>query len=151
MIRMIWSRWVRGGVAEDMRRRVLSLSLLLLSACGPELQDCESKADVLEGVWIVKEVYIDDQPQEPTAYKAYRLALKKGGEYERTQPAGFPDSGAWSLAISQTVLVLAPVVSPEMENYVIESFDLRELVLVLNRASSKSGPSKIRYVLVPES
>lgn len=129
---------------------MLSLSLLLLTACGPEMQDCESKADVLEGVWIIKEVYIDDQPQEPTAYKAYRLNLKKEGEFERTQPAGFPDSGSWSLADSQTVLVLAPVISPELENYVIESFDLRELVLVLNRSSSKAGPSKVRYVLIPE-
>jgi hypothetical protein len=130
--------------------RMLSLSLLLLSACGPDLADCESKADVLEGVWIVKEVYIDNVAQEPTSYKAYRLNLKKQGEYERTQPAGFPDSGDWSLASSQTVLVLAPVVSPEEENYVIESFDLRELVLVLNRNSSKEGPSTIRYVLIRE-
>lgn len=130
--------------------RILCLSLLILPACGPELQDCESKADVLEGVWIVKEVYIDDLPQEPTAYKSYRLNLKKEGQYERTQPAGFPDSGDWSLADGQTVLVLSPVVSPELENYVIESFDLRELVLVLNRNSTKEGPSKIRYVLIPE-
>ncbi len=130
---------------------MLGLSLLLLSACGPDLEDCESKADVMEGVWIVKEVYIDDTPQEPSSYKAYRLNLKKEGEYERTQPAGFPDSGSWSLASGQTVLVLAPVVSPEEENYVIESFDLRELVLVLNRNSSKEGPSKIRYILIPES
>lgn len=130
--------------------RMLCLSMLVLSACVPELPDCESKADVLEGVWIVKEVYIDDQPQEPTSYKAYELNLKKSGEYERTQPAGFPDSGEWSLADSQTVLVLAPVVSPELESYIIESFDLRELVLVLNRNSSKAGPSKIRYVLIPK-
>ncbi|HMJ71301.1 MAG TPA: hypothetical protein VK508_20535 [Cyclobacteriaceae bacterium] len=130
--------------------RMLSLSFLFMSGCGPDLEDCESKADVLEGVWIVKEVYIDDVPQEPTNYKAYRLNLKKEGAYERTQPAGFPDSGSWSLASSQTVLVLAPGVSPEQENYVIESFDLRELVLVLNRSSSKAGPSKIRYVLIPE-
>jgi hypothetical protein len=130
--------------------RILSLSLLLLAGCGPDLEDCESKADVLEGVWIVKEVYIDDVPQEPTSYKAYRLNLKKDGAYERTQPAGFPDSGNWSLASGQTVLVLAPVVSPEEEDYVIESFDLRELVLVLNRNSSKEGPSKIRYVLIQE-
>lgn len=129
---------------------MLSLSLLMFTGCGPELQDCESKADVLEGAWIVKEVYIDEQPQEPTSYKGYRLNLKKAGEYERTQPAGFPDSGNWSLASSQTVLVLAPIVSPEQENYVIEAFDLRQLVLVLNRNSSKAGPSKIRYVLIPE-
>lgn len=127
----------------------LLILLLLLSACGPELQDCESKADVLEGFWIIKEVYIDDQPQEATAYKAYALNLKNDGQFERTQPAGFPDSGNWSLANGQSVLVLAPTVSPELENYVIESFDFRELVLVLNRNSSKAGPSKIRYVLIP--
>jgi hypothetical protein len=122
--------------------------LLLLSSCGPELKDCDSKGDVLAGAWIIKEVYIDDQPQEPTAYKAYRLTLEDSGEFQRSQPAGFPDSGEWSLSNGEKTLVLTPSISPA-EDYVIESFDLRELVLVLNRNSSKSGPSRIRYVLIP--
>jgi hypothetical protein len=129
-------------------KRILYI-LLILSACGPELEDCESKADVLEGAWIVKEVFIDDQRQEPGSYKAYRLDLKPAGEFQRSQPAGFPDAGNWSLTGGQNTLVLAPNVSPP-EDYIIESFDLRELTLVLNRNSSKSGPSKIRYILIPE-
>ncbi len=129
-------------------KRILSL-LLILSACGPELEDCNSKADVLAGAWLVKEVFIDDQRQEPSSYKAYRLLLETSGEYQRSQPAGFPDAGMWSLAGGQNTLVLTPNVSPA-EDYVIESFDLRELVLVLNRNSSKAGPSKIRYILIPE-
>lgn len=124
------------------------LMLLILSSCGPELQDCETKGDLLTGGWIVKEVFIDDQPQEPTSYKAYRLFLDASGEYERSQPAGFPDSGEWSLTNGEKTLVLTPNLSPP-EDYIIESFDLRELVLVLNRNSSKAGPSKIRYVLIP--
>lgn len=131
--------------------RILTLSLLIFSACGPDLEDCSTKAVVFEGGWIIKEVYIDDQPQEPTAYRAYRLLLKPDATYERTQPAGFPDSGAWSLTSGETVLSLNPLLSPEDENYTIESFNLRELVLVLNRNSSKVGPTKIRYVLIPES
>lgn len=127
----------------------IGLMLLLLGACGPELEDCNSKGDVLAGAWIVKEVYIDDERQEPSSYKAYRLNLLTTGEFERSQPAGFPDAGSWSLTTGETVLVLAPNISPE-EDYVIESFDLRELVLVLNRNSSKAGPSKIRYILIPE-
>ncbi|HZY82962.1 MAG TPA: hypothetical protein VFE50_25760 [Cyclobacteriaceae bacterium] len=130
---------------------ILSLSLLVFSACGPDLEDCATKAVVFEGAWIIKEVYIDDQRQEPTSYRAYRLLLKPDATYERTQPAGFPDSGDWSLTSSETVLSLDPLLSPETENYVIESFNLRQLVLVLNRNSSKAGPTKIRYVLVPES
>lgn len=127
----------------------ICLILSILSSCGPELQDCDSKGDVLAGAWIVKEVFIDDQRQEPTSYKAYRLSLETSGEYQRSQPAGFPDAGNWSLTGGEKTLVLTPNVSPP-EDYVIESFDLRELVLVLNRNSSKSGPSKIRYVLIPE-
>ncbi len=127
----------------------IGLMIMMLSGCGPDLADCDSKGDVLAGAWIVKEVYIDDQPQEPTSYKAYRLELKDTGEFQRAQPAGFPDAGNWSLDSGETVLVLQPNVSPQ-EDYVIESFDLRELVLVLNRNSSKAGPSKIRYVLIPE-
>jgi hypothetical protein len=121
----------------------------LLTSCGPELQDCNSKGDVLAGAWIVKEVYIDDQEQLAGSYKGYRLKLEDGGEYERSQPAGFPDSGSWSLTNGDNTLVLAPSISP-VEDYVIESFDLRELVLTLNRNSSKAGPSKIKYVLIPE-
>lgn len=130
-------------------RLIVVISLMLLMSCGPELQDCNSKGDVLAGAWIVKEVYIDDELQNAGSYKAYRLKLEDNGEYERSQPAGFPDSGEWSLASSETVLVLAPSISPP-EDYVIESFDLRQLVLTLNRNSTKSGPSKIKYVLIPE-
>ncbi|MEI9918057.1 MAG: hypothetical protein WDO14_04555 [Bacteroidota bacterium] len=126
----------------------ISIALLMLS-CGPELKDCSSKADVLEGVWIVKEVYIDDQQQNAEAYKAYRLNLEGDGEFERSQPAGFPDAGNWSLDSGETVLILSPSISPP-EDYKIDSFDLRELVLVLNRNSTKSGPTKIKYVLIPE-
>jgi hypothetical protein len=123
--------------------------MLLMFACGPDLQDCDSKGDVLAGAWIVKEVYIDDEPQEPSSYKAYRLNLQETGDYQRSQPAGFPDEGKWSLTNGENVLELAPSISPA-EDYTIESFDLRELVLTLTRNSSKSGPSKIRYVLIPE-
>jgi len=122
---------------------------LVLSSCGANLEDCNSKGDVLAGAWIIKEVYIDDEPQEPTSYKAYRLVLETSGDFERSQPAGFPDAGKWSLATGETVLVLEPNISPA-EDYIIESFDLRELVLVLNRNSSKAGPSKIKYILIPE-
>src|SRR5882762_8743515 len=121
---------------------VIGMMLLMLS-CGPELKDCNSKGDVLAGAWIVKEVYIDDGKQNAEAYKGYRLKLEESGEYERSQPSGFPDSGNWLLTSGENTLVLEPSISPQ-EDYIIESFDLRELVLVLNRNSSKSGPSKIR-------
>lgn len=130
-------------------KRLFTLILFAATACVPSLEDCSSKADVLEAVWVVKEVYIDNARQEPTSYAAYRLNLQPQGAYERSQPAGFADSGSWSLASGETVLVLQPNISPE-EDYVIESFDLRQLVLVLNRNSSKAGPSQIRYVLIPE-
>jgi hypothetical protein len=127
----------------------IALMLLMLASCGPDLEDCESKAELFTGAWIIKEVFIDDQRQEPTSYKAYRLSLDGSGDFQRSQPAGFPDEGRWSLASGETVLVIEPNISPA-EDYVIESFDLRELVLVLNRNSSKEGPSKIRYILIPE-
>ena len=128
----------------------IALMLLMLSSCGTDLEDCDSKADVLSGAWIVKEVFIDDQRQEPTSYKAYRLDLTPQGDFTRTQPAGFPDSGEWSLADAEKTLVLQSSISPAPENYAIESFDLRELTLVLTRESHKVGPTKIRYILIPE-
>lgn len=131
-------------------RAITLISLLtVLLSCGPELEDCDSKADVMWGVWIIKEVFIDGQRQEPTSYKAYRLDLRKEGDYERTQPSGIPDTGGWSISSGETELILDPNNSPE-ENYVLESFTLREMVLVLNRNSSKEGPSQIRFILIPE-
>ena len=132
-----------------MRFTTLTFLALLMLSCGPGLKDCSSKADVLAGAWIVKEIYIDDQKQNSEAYKAYRLKLDDDGEYQRSQPAGFPDSGNWSLDSGETTLILSPSISPP-EDYKIDSFDLRELVLILNRNSSKAGPSKIKYVLIPE-
>ncbi|MEJ0033117.1 MAG: hypothetical protein WDO15_23540 [Bacteroidota bacterium] len=88
---------------------VIAIGLVfVMLSCGPELKDCDSKGDVLAGAWIVKEIYIDDQKQNSDAYKAYRLKLDEDGEFERSQPAGFPDAGNWSLDGGETVLILTP-------------------------------------------
>lgn len=123
-------------------------SLLILTSCVGALPDCETVEDVMIGAWIVKEVYIDNIKQESESYAGYRLQLDPNGSYERKQPAGFSDAGNWAVP-NATNFVLQPNISPE-EQYVLESFTLRELVLVLNRNSSKAGPSVVRYVLIPE-
>lgn len=130
-------------------KKIWSLLPFLLVSCLQDLPDCEGKKDVLSNDWIIKEIFIDEVKQESASYQGYRLHLDPTGTYQRNQPAGFPDAGAWSLTNGETVLVLQPSISPE-EQYLIDSFTLRELVLVLNRSSTKSGPSKIRFVLIPE-
>jgi hypothetical protein len=127
---------------------LLSLSALFLAACIPELEDCDTKADLLKGAWIVKQVFIDGIEQDPKNYAAFRLTLQSDGHFQRQQPDGFPDSGSWLLD-GETTLTLQPNISPA-EPYVIALFNLRELVLELNRSSIKKGPSQIRYVLIPE-
>lgn len=129
-------------------KKIYVLFLVLMS-CVPELPDCDSKADAFQGVWVLSEVYIDGSKEDATSYAAYRLTLKENGSYERRQPSGFPDSGTWQLINQDKTLSLVPNVSPE-EQYVVETFTLREMTLVLNRSSTKSGPSQIRYVLIPD-
>lgn len=129
--------------------RKLLFILLTMSSCLGDLADCDSKADVMHGVWKIKEIYIDGLKEDASNYANYRLNLKDDGTYERRQPSGFPDSGTWLLSNQEQTVVLQPNISPE-EQYVLEAFTLREMTLVLNRASTKAGPSQIRYVLIPD-
>lgn len=126
----------------------LFIVTLILTSCVGDLPDCETIQDVMTGSWVVKEVFIDNIKQEPESYGAFRLQLDPGGSYSRTQPTGFSDAGNWSVT-GETSFLLEPNVSPA-EQYILESFTLREMVIVLNRNSSKAGPSTIRYVLRPE-
>jgi hypothetical protein len=124
------------------------VALLLLTSCVGQLPDCESVEDVMIGAWVIDEVFIDNIKQESESYAAYRLQLEPNGSYLRDQPSGLSDAGSWLMS-SVTTFALQPNISPE-EQYLLESFTLREMVLVLNRNSSKAGPSVVRYVLKPE-
>ncbi len=123
--------------------------------CSSDLPVCPNKMGLLSGGWMLTTVFIDGV-QDNTDLTQYRLTLIEpdanatASTFNRTQPNGSQDAGAWSTENNDQVLRLIPSNDPLLtEDYVIESFTLRTLVLVINRDSNKTGPSQIRFVLEP--
>lgn len=133
-----------------------TLVLLLLVDQGCEdIQECPSKMCLLSGGWMLTEVYIDGV-KDNSDLSLYRLVLAEpdanatASTFSRTQPSGAEDNGSWSTQNSDQILQLMPANDPFLtEQYIIESFTLRELVLVINRDSNKTGPEQIKFVLEP--
>jgi hypothetical protein len=110
---------------------------------------------LLSGGWILTEVFVDGI-KDNSDLSQYQLLLAEpaanatSSTFNRTQPSGAEDSGSWSTQNNDQVLQLIPSNDPLLtEDYVIETFTLRELVLVINRASNKTGPEQIKFVLEP--
>ena len=130
-------------------------SISLVFSCSPDLPECPNKMCLLSGGWILTEVYVDGV-KDNSDLSQYQLILDEpatnatSSTFDRTQPSGAEDSGSWSTQNNDQVLQLIPSNDPTLtEDYVIESFTLRELVLVMNLASNKTGPEQIKFVLEP--
>jgi len=110
----------------------------------------------MSGGWILAEAYIDEV-KETIDLGKYALVLNQPSplasttsNFNRVQVSGSQDSGSWSLENGEKILRLIPDnIQFAAEDWVIESFTPRQLVLVVIRDSSKEGPSKIRLVLEP--
>ncbi len=131
------------------------ISTLLAFSCSPDLPECPNKMCLLSGGWVLTEVYVDGIKDNSDLSK-YQLILlapaanATSSTFDRTQPSGSQDNGTWSTQNNDQILQLIPGNDPSLtEDYVIESFTLRELVLVINRASNKTGPSQIKFFLEP--
>ena len=144
-----------------MKNLLLKFALLLFLfgeiSCGENIPDCPSKMCVISGGWVLVEAYADNVKETQDLSK-YRLTLTSPNptdaitsDFDRTQPSGTPDNGIWSIENNQTILRIIPDNNPLLtEDWQIESFTLRQLVLVLTRDTSiKGGPAKIKFVLEP--
>lgn len=127
------------------------------TSCTEDIPDCPNTMCVMSGGWKLVEVYVDDEPDD-SDLSQYRLTLLMPDPtdavtaiFNRTQPSGTTDDGIWSIENNDTVLRLVPGNEPRYtEDWVIESFTPRQLILVLTRDTGiKDGPSKIRFVLEP--
>jgi hypothetical protein len=136
---------------------VLLLFLFGEISCGENIPDCPSKMCVIAGGWVLTEAYIDDV-KDTDDLSLYQLTLISPNptdaiisDFTRIQPSGSTDNGSWSIENNQTILRLIPDNNPLLtEDWEIESFTLRQLVLVLTRDTSiKGGPAKIRFILEP--
>lgn len=131
------------------------ISTLLVFSCSPDLPECPNKMCLLSGGWILTEVFVDGV-KDNSDLSQYQLILAAPSDnatsstFNRTQPSGAQDNGAWSTQNNDQILQLIPNNDPVLtEDYIIESFTLRELVLVINRNSNKTGPSQIKFFLQP--
>ena len=145
-----------------MTRKFFHFALLLIIlgssslSCSEDIPDCPSKMCVLAGGWQLVEVHVDDT-RETSDLSKYRLTLNMSdpsaavSDYHRIQPSGITDEGSWSIENNGTILRLIPNNDINLtENWIIERFTPRELVLIINRdAGIKDGPSKIEFVLEP--
>jgi hypothetical protein len=126
-------------------------------SCGEDVPECTNMC-VISGGWALVEAYADDV-KETQDLSRYKLTLVSPNptdaivsDFDRTQPSGAEDNGTWSIINNGTILQLTSDDNPgEPEDWEIESFTLRKLVLVLTRedADIKGGPDKIRLVLEP--
>lgn len=126
-------------------------------SCGKDIPDCPSQMCVIAGVWKLTEVFVDGVKDTGDLSK-YQLELimpnpttATTSGFNRIQPSGNKDDGTWSIENKDTILRLISNVNPaNPEDWQIESFTLRKLVLVITRnASVKGGPGKIQYNLEP--
>ncbi len=131
------------------------ISTILMSSCSPDLPECPNKMCLLSGGWKLTQVYVDGV-KDNSDLSQYRLTLIEpdanatASTFNRTQASGTQDNGSWSTQNNDQILQLIPGNDPLLtEDYVIESFTLRELVLVINRDSNKTGPEQIKFILEP--
>jgi hypothetical protein len=125
-------------------------------SCSSNIPDCPSKMCVISGGWTLSEVYVDDVKQTNDLSK-YRLILSQPSPqtattstFIRTQTSGNQDDGSWSTQNNDTILRLIPGNDTSLtEDWIIENYSPRKLVLVINRDSNKQGPTKIEFVLEP--
>lgn len=134
---------------------LMVLMVFFMNSCSPELPECPNKMCLLSGGWKLTQVYVDGV-QDNSDLSQYRLTLTEPADnatssiFNRTQASGSQDSGSWSTQNNDQILQLIPSNDPMLtEDYVIESFTLRALVLVINRESTKTGPEQIKFILEP--
>lgn len=142
---------------KALSRIILFAMMIAGFSCQEDISDCPNKLCILAGTWRLTEVYYDDV-KDVNDISQYRLVLyspkpatEVKSDFTRIQLSGNSDSGKWTVENNQTILRLIPNNDPLFtEDWIIESFSPRQLILIINRnVSIKQGPGKIRFVLEP--
>lgn len=113
-------------------------------------EDCTEAYCPFIGNWSLQELYADGDPVTDD-FSAYRIELKQPGSgsqtgaYQRTLSGGEQESGTWSVANNNDVILLN---TPDgTESYLVESVGSTSLILVMERENTKPGPGEFRFVL----
>jgi hypothetical protein len=144
-----------------MKSAVIYFSMILLmgvsTRCVEDLPDCPNQMCVIAGTWKLTTVYYDNASVSGD-FSSFRLMLiepqpttNESSTFSRIQVSGDPDNGTWSMQNNGTILRLVPGDNALLtEDWMIESFSPRELVLIIHRDTDiKEGPATIRLVLEP--
>lgn len=147
---------------------MFATALIVITAgtsCREDIGECPNKLCIISGGWKLSEVRLDGVVYNED-FSQYQLVLSDPSpssdatsSFQRVNIGGTADSGSWSIEntspdataqLDGSVLRLRPSDRNELrEDWEIESFTPREMVLVLHRDTSvKDGPSTIRFVLV---
>jgi hypothetical protein len=124
---------------------VMSFTLIWASCIFQEAPDCPNKEELLEGSWKLVRVEINGQ-RLSGPLEEFSLVLSEFGIYSRIAIDGLSDGGSWSLSDNARLLVIRPDNQP-LEEYLIETFNLRTLVLFVDRDNDKIGPDTIKLFL----
>lgn len=84
----------------------------------------------------------------------YRIRVNDDNTFEEVDFCGLDQSGTWDLLFDDQVLRLIYLeksndLNPDTLQYIIESIQIREVILKLIPDQSKTGDSGIRFVLEP--
>jgi hypothetical protein len=144
-----------------MKNLTLKFMLLLFvfgeMSCAEDIPDCPSQMCVIAGGWKLTEAYVDGV-QDTEDLSKYQLVLNSPNpkdavisDFTRVQSSGAQDNGSWSIENNDTILRLIPDNNQTLtEDWQIESFTPRKLILVITRdVSAKGGPAEIRFILEP--
>jgi hypothetical protein len=138
-------------MSRYIRCMYLMLCILLATiSCDDEAsEDCSGILCPFVGNWQLSEVTIDGSESDGD-YSGYRLNLMapEGGatsaDYTRAYGDGQDESGSWTVANNNDVIVLTN--DGEDEEYIVQESGSNKLVLVLHRESLKPGPAEVVYV-----
>lgn len=124
-------------------------------SCNNDIPDCPSKLCTLAGGWRLVEVRVNGVKDTSIDISKYRLTLHMpspttalSSDFDRTNPSGRQDNGAWELTNNNTVLALHPEQSAQ-ENYVIDHLTPRQMILITDLAENKTGRDEYEFVLEP--
>jgi len=125
-------------------------------SCSENIPDCPTKMCVLANRWQLVDAYIDGKKdtEDLSRYKITLImpsATATEGNFVRKfllSSTTDGDDGTWKTQNNDQELLLVPSDSPQ-ETYIISSYTPRQLVLILNRSSTKTGPSQLKYIFEP--
>lgn len=125
-------------------------------SCSENIPDCPTKMCVLANNWQLVDAYVDGV-KDTEDLSRYRIILTMPsatatqGNFTRTfllSSSSDGDAGIWKTQNNDQELQLVPTGTPA-ETYIISSYTPRQLVLILNRSSNKTGPSQLKYIFEP--